>query len=184
MLYPDKFEEVLAAQPSKAECCTTVAPVPVTAIVAGETVALLVIVTVPLEAVVPVGANVKDSVTFCPGVSVTGGVTPLDPKPVPVTATFEIVKLELPELVSVTVWVPVEPSLTLPKLTLFELTPRTNVAVTPVPVRGIAVGEVATLLASETLPLTAVVPVGAKFTLNVDEAPAAIFSGKVSPDTL
>ena len=106
MLYPDKFEEVLAAQPSKAECCTTVAPVPVTAIVAGETVALLVIVTVPLEAVVPVGANVKDSVTFCPGVSVTGGVTPLDPKPVPVTATFEIVKLELPELVSVTVWVP------------------------------------------------------------------------------
>jgi hypothetical protein len=57
-------------------------------------------------------------------------------------------------------------------------------AATPVPVRGSAVGEVATLLTIETLPLTAVVPVGAKFTLKVEEAPAAIFSGSVSPETL
>jgi hypothetical protein len=152
--------------------------------VAGEAVALLVIVTVPLAAVVPVGANVKVRVTDCPGVIVTGGVTPLVPKPVPVTVTFEIVKFELPVLDRVTVCVPVEPSVTLPKLTLFELTPRTNVAATPVPVREIVVGEVAALLASETLPLTVVVPVGAKFTLNVEDAPAATFSGSVSPETL
>jgi hypothetical protein len=181
-LYPDTVD-VLAAHPSVTECCAAT-PVPVTAMVAGEAVALLVIVTVPLAAVVPVGANVKVRVTVCPGVIVTGGVTPLVPKPVPVTATFEIVKFELPVLDRVTGCVPVEPSVTLPKLTLFELTPRTNVAATPVPVRGIAVGEVAALLTSETLPLTAVVPVGAKFTLNVEEAPAARFSGSVSPDTL
>jgi hypothetical protein len=176
---------VLAVHPRVTECCTAATPVPETEMLAGEAVALLVIVTVPLAAVVPVGANVTVSVTFCPGVSVSGGVTPLMPKPKPVvTLAPEIVKFALPLLVSVTVCVPVVPSVTFPKLTLFELTPRTRVAATPVPVNGSAVGEVDTLLTIETLPLTAVVPVGAKFTLKVEEAPAARFSGSVNPETL
>ncbi len=182
-MYPDTVE-VLAVQPSVAKCATAATPVPDTEMVEGEEVALLAIVTVPLAVVVPVGANVKVSVTFCPGVNVSCAVTPLSLKPVPTTLTLEIVRLELPELLSVTACVPVVPSVTLPKLTVFELTPRTNVAATPVPVRGIAVGEFATLLTIETLPVTAVVPVGAKFTLNVEEAPAARFSGSVKPDTL
>ncbi len=185
-MYPITVDELDVPAPhvSVAECCTTATPVPATAIVAGDSVALLVIVTVPLSAAAAVGVNVRVKVTVCPGVIVTGGVTPLVVKPVPVTATFEIVRLELPVLESVTDCVPAVFTVTLPKLTLFELTPSTNVAATPVPVRGIAVGEVAKLLTSETLPLTAVVPVGANCTLKVEVDPAAIFSGRVSPDTL
>ena len=186
MLYPATVVELDVPAPhvSVAECCTAATPVPVTAIVAGDSVALLVIVTVPLSAAAVVGENVRVKGRFCPGVIVTGAVTPLVLKPVPVTAMFEIVRLELPVSESVTLCVPIVSTVTLPKLTLVELTPRTNVAATPVPVRGIAVGEVAKLLTSETLPLTAVVPVGVNCTLKVEEAPAAIFSGKVSPDTL
>jgi len=62
-----------------------------------------VTVTVPLKVPADVGANFTVNDVLCPGVNVTGGVIPEMLKPVPDAATAEIVVLEPPVLVTVSV---------------------------------------------------------------------------------
>jgi hypothetical protein len=92
-------------------------PVPDSAIVVGEFVALLVMVTLPLAFPAVVGSNTTEKDVLCPALSVRGKASPLTEKPVPATLSLDSETLALPELVSVTVCVELVPVVTLPKLT-------------------------------------------------------------------
>lgn len=69
---------------------------------AGEFVASLVIITLPVTLPADVGAKVTVSTTECPAASMSADVTPPALKPAPDTVTCEIVTLESPVFVSVT----------------------------------------------------------------------------------
>jgi hypothetical protein len=152
--------------------------------VTGEFVALLATVTVPEKSIADDGVNLTASVAVPPAAIESPDVTPdgaYAAAPVPVTVTLETVTLAFPTFVRVTLSELLLPTFTFPKAKLFALELRINVAATPVPVSGIAKGDVALLFVSETEPLTAPAEAGAKVTLNVVFPPAAIFSGSVSP---
>ena len=165
-------------------------PVPDKATTAGEFVALLDTDTLPLALPAVVGANVTSSVAVWLGVSVVPAFTPLALNPVPEGVTLEIVTLEFPLLVKVTLNVLLLPSFTFPKLKLVALAPSNWVAASPVPLNEMASGELGPLFTRETDPLTLAVEVGANATLKVVLAPAAIVVGvarlilKPAPDTL
>ena len=140
-------------------------PLPESVMVAGELVAVLTTVTVPLTLPDAAGANTTLKAALCPAASVTGGIRPVVLNPAPETLTWEMLTLELPMLVSLTVCVLLVPTNTLPKLKLVGLAVSWNVAATPVPLRAMAVGEFGALLTSDTLPVTLPVVLGAKVTL-------------------
>jgi hypothetical protein len=83
-LYPDTLD-VLEFQFKDTVCCVATAPVPESAIVVGEPVALLVIVTLPLAAPAAVGLKCTVIVRVCDAVNVTGVPAPLKLYPVPLT---------------------------------------------------------------------------------------------------
>jgi hypothetical protein len=89
--------------------------------------------------------------------------------------------LELPVLVSVTVWLLLPPAFTFPKFKLVGLAVSTIVAATPPPLSAIVVGELGVLLTRETLPVADPATVGAKLTLNVVLCPAANVNGGIRP---
>ena len=74
------------------------------------------------------------------------------------------------------------PTATFPKLRLPGLTDKSRVAVTALPVRGIATPELDPLTISVSVPLTVPVLVGEKATLKFDVPPAGKVSGTASPD--
>jgi hypothetical protein len=140
-------------------------PVPLKAMAVGEFGALLTSDTLPVTLPVAAGAKATLKFAVCPTASVKGRVSPLVLKPAPVTVAWEIVRLALPELVRVTVWVFVVPTTTLPKLTLVGVTE--SCGWTPVPLRAMAVGEFGALLTSDTLPVTLPVAAGVNPTLKL-----------------
>ena len=75
--------------------------------------------TLPIAA----GAKVTFKVDVCPGVRIAPADTPLGLKPAPEMLTFEIVTSELPEFVSVTARMLLEPVFTFPNLKLVGLAP-------------------------------------------------------------
>ena len=79
------------------------APVPESAIVVGEFVALLVMVTLPLALPAVAGSNTTEKEVLCPALSVRGRPSPVTEKPAPVTLSLESETLPLPVFVSVTV---------------------------------------------------------------------------------
>jgi hypothetical protein len=64
-------------------------------------------ITVPLNAATLVGAKVTVNDVLCPGANVTGVVIPETLKPVPDSATAEIVALVPPVFLIVSVWLEV-----------------------------------------------------------------------------
>ena len=80
-----------------------VIPEPLSAMVAGELVALLTTETLPVTLATTVGAKRTVRVVFCPAAKVSGRVKPLALKPAPERFTCEIVTLEFPLFNSVTV---------------------------------------------------------------------------------
>ena len=82
----------------------------------GEFVALLATDTLPAALPDAAGVKVAVKVAVCPGLRISPEETPLALKPAPETVTFEIVTLELPAFVSVTVCVLLLDTFTLPKL--------------------------------------------------------------------
>jgi len=135
--------------------------------VAGEPAALLATVTVPLSEPAAVGENTTLKVRFCPAVSVTGVPAPLRMKPDPVSVMLEMVTLEFPVLVTVTVRVKDEPAFTLPNARLVVLNESVWVAATPVPLRAMAAGELGALLTTDTEPLTVPAEAGEKTILKL-----------------
>ena len=109
------------------------------------------------------------------------GVTPLTLNPAPVTVTLEMVIFEFPLFVSVAFKELVPPTFTFPNPTLVGFAPSSKVGATPIPLRGMAKGELGALLTSEAEPVTLPVEVGANTTLNVLFPPAAIVNGTVKP---
>ena len=77
---------------------------------------------VPVALPSAVGANLTLKVLDWLGTRVRGTVSPLRLKPAPVTLAWEMVRLAVPVLVKVAVWVPVLPTVIFPKGTLLGLT--------------------------------------------------------------
>ena len=111
---------------------------------------------------------------------VNGNARPLIVNPAPVTLAAEMVRLEPPELVSVSLSVLLLPTVTLPKLKLVGLGVIWP-CVTPVPESAMLRGE---LLASEMIarfPVLLPEDVGEKIALNVVLCPAARVAGRPGP---
>jgi hypothetical protein len=96
-------------------------PVPLRPMVAVPVDAVLPIVTDPLAAPAVAGSKLMVSVAVCFGFSVIGALMPDSEKPVPVIDTPLIVSAAAPDEVSVTVFVLVVFSGSVPKATLVEL---------------------------------------------------------------
>jgi hypothetical protein len=158
------------------------APVPVRFSAVGEPATLLVKVTVPVAAVVPVGANFTLNVLFPPAAMFSGVVKPLMVKPVPLMAALEIVSVALPAFEMVTVFELLVPSVTVPKATGEGLSEICGAS--PAPDNGRVFGEVLALLVIVMLPEAGPAVAGANLTLSVVEAPAVIVTGVVKPLSL
>jgi hypothetical protein len=151
-------------------------------IVAGELLALLATVTLPLTAPATVGAKATVSVTDWPGVSMVLALAPVALNPPPEVVTPAIVTFALPVFVMVTFCeAEVVPMVTLPKLRLVGLMPSVKVAAIPVPLRLTEVGEVGALLTIEMLPDAEPTNVGRKATVIVVCCPAFTFKGSENP---
>jgi hypothetical protein len=127
-----------------------------------EFVALLVIVIVPDELPVAAGANFAERVAFWPAGMVTGVVSPLMLKPVPVMVAWEIVALALPLFVSVIVCELLLPTATFPKAKLPGLAISDAFAATPLPEKESVCGDPGALSVKTMLPVTPPAAVGAK----------------------
>ena len=152
---------MLAVHDRLTECGAACTPVPDRAIVTGEPVAVLVTVTVPEALPADVGLKITPKANCCPAVNVTGVPAPLRLNPVPLSAICEIVTLEFPELVTVTLCVEEEPVFTLPNPRLELLNDSVLVAAIAVPLKASAVGELGALLTMLTVPLPVPADVGA-----------------------
>src|SRR6266702_3900161 len=93
------------------------APVPDKLIVKGEFAALLVMVMLPETVPLPPGVNFAVKVVLCAGLRIIPD-PPLTLNPGPEMPTFEIVTIEFPELVKITLMLPLLPTFTLPKFKL------------------------------------------------------------------
>lgn len=111
-MFPKLTVEVLAVSSPVAAAV----PVPLKAILNGESVASLVMVTFPVTLVVAVGAKVTVRVTVCDGLIVAGVTTPPALNSAPLTTTLEIWTAAVPVFVSVTGREELPPDVTLPKL--------------------------------------------------------------------
>ena len=161
--------------------CTPV-PFNVT-VVAGLAGSELEIERLPLAA--PLAVGLKDNVTGedCPAAIVFGVVIPLNPNPVPLALTEEIVRSAPPVFEIVRFEVPAVPTPTLPKLTEVLLKEIFGTVV-PVPLRATVIGEFGALLVMVTVAGRFPAVVGANTALNVTLFPAAMLAGSVSPLTV
>jgi len=175
---------VLAVQDRPTVWGTCCIPVPDSAIDAGEPLALLVTVTVPVALPAAVGLNTMPKVSDCEALSVTGTPAPEREKPVPPTAICEICTSELPVLVIVSFCVLLVPSSTLPKLTLLLLNERVCVAATPDPLKVTTAGEPGALLTIVILPVADPVEAGWNCALKVLDWPGLRESGTDNPVVL
>jgi hypothetical protein len=147
-------------------------------------VALLVIVTLPVALPVLFGENSIVSTADCPATIVVPLLIPAALNPVPLILTADTVTLLFPVFVTVTFELDELPTTMFPKFTLVVLGVTIRVSATPEPTSGIVTFELDPLTVNVNIPATLVVPVGAKFTLNVDFPPAANVSGTASPEVL
>jgi hypothetical protein len=111
-----EYDEALGDQFSDTAKFVEEAPLPESAIVVGEFVALLVMVTLPLTLPAVAGSYTTEKEVLCPAFSVRGRARPVTEKPAPVTLSFDSETLALPVFVSVTVCEELVPVVTLPKL--------------------------------------------------------------------
>jgi hypothetical protein len=155
-------------------------PVALSATVAGELGALLIIETAPRTLPVDCGVYCTLKFPLWPGVNVIGSAKPLKLKPAPVTVACETVKFAVPLFLSCTVCEFAFPVTTEPKLALAGV--RLNPACTCVPVTA-ATAFTPSLFVTVTLPLVVPPVVGANFTANVTLCEGASVSGVTIPLT-
>lgn len=118
---------------------------------------------VPVAAPEVVGSNCTWMVTAMDGFSVTGKVAPVNVNPVPEMLAPLTITGAVPDEVSVTGWLTVVPTGSLPKLTLLVL--RVSCGLVPVPVRlTVLVPPLDELLEIVIAPLAAPATVGSKVT--------------------
>jgi hypothetical protein len=172
--------------------------VPVTAIARFEFVAVETIDKLPLSVPAAMGAKVRSKPALCPAARVRGNASPLIVKPDPVKLDWEIVALEPPEFVRVTVCFCELPRVTLPKETLAGTAANCPAAVpSPETDKATLVAEVflgpeafAKFVAKEALPFTVMLPLtglgafGEKVAVKMALCPGASVTGKDNPLTV
>jgi hypothetical protein len=184
MLYPEMFADVLPVHERFTECTGAGVPVPVSASVVGDPVALLVKVKVALTATAVVGENVTVKGTPCPAVMVTGSDKPLTVKTelfvlAPVTVTLPPLALRLPDAV------PLSPTTILPRESVVGLTESCPwLTAIPVPVSDWVVVPGVALLVKVSVALAAPAADGSNFTVKGMLLPAAMVVGRVRPLTV
>lgn len=134
----------------------------------------------PVTAPAVVGANFTPKVVVWPEVKVSGTLSPVMLKPVPVTLACEMVTLEPPVFCRVSVWVALLPSATEPKLKLDGLVPNPPPR-TPAPVSGTMSCAVVPVLAMFRLAAMLPTVCGWKTMLKLVDWPAARVIGKLNP---
>ena len=124
--------------------------------------ALLVTVTLPVNAPLVPGANVTFSVAVCPAATTCPDEMPVALNPAPETVTFDTVTPEEPAFVNVTESALLLPTFTLPKLKLVGLAFNETAAAFTVNVAALLVTFPALLLTTTTnfAPLSALVVAG------------------------
>src|ERR1700722_5840345 len=127
-----------------------------------------------------VGANVTVNVVCAPALTDCGAVR-LVAKPVPEIVAAVMFRVAFPVFVSVTVWLELLPTATLPKATGDGLIVIVACVAVPEPLRLIASGEPGALLVIETLPVALVDVVGANVTVKVVVWPGVRLAGAVHP---
>jgi hypothetical protein len=155
-------------------------PVPESGIVKVEFEAVDVRVREPLALPAAEGSNATLKVAPWPEDKLTGAVIPLKVKPVPLTATCEIVMLELPVLVTVSDSDLVWPSVSLPKDKLDGLGLNAPV-VSPVPLSAIVSDEFEAFDVIVTVPLAAPLVWGAKVIVKVVLCDGLTVTGALIP---
>ena len=161
----------------------TAAPVPDKLIAGRVFEALETTETLPVGVPAACGVKLTLNVKLCPALMVKGTVTPLMPYPVPLTVTCEIVIADPPVLLSISDFVLLLPTCTLPKLRLvgFE-------AIVPaegaIPVNDTLSDGLDASLVTVSVPVGLPAVVGVNTTLNDLVAPAARVKGNVRPFTL
>src|ERR1700728_221877 len=130
-----------------------------------------------------VGANVTVKVVFAPALTDFGAVR-LVVKPVPESVAAVMFRVVLPVFVSVTVWLELLPTATLPKATGDGLIVMVDCEVVPAPLRSMVTVDGVPFVASCMDPLTAPAAVGGNTALNVKFPPAAMVDDVVSPAML
>ena len=113
-------------------------PIPDREMLAGELVALLLTVILPLAAPLADGANVEVSAVVCPGARIMP-LAPVELKPAPATSTCAIVTLEFPALVMVMFCALLLDTFTLPKFKLLTLELSNSVAAAEVVVTALQI---------------------------------------------
>lgn len=127
-------------------------PVPESATVSGEFVALLTTVTLPGRLPVEVGANVTLKEVDWPAARLNGSATPVVVKPAPLALICEMETLELPVFEIVMLCVALVPVARLPKLSNVGDAESWRMLEMPVPPSGTTSGEFGVLLISVMLP--------------------------------
>jgi hypothetical protein len=112
----------------------------------GELAALLATEILPVMLPAAAGAKVAVRVAVCAGARISPEETPAALKPAPETVTFETVTLEFPAFVSVTVFVLLLDTFTLPKLKDDELELRSSDDALTVSIAALLVAVPAVLL--------------------------------------
>ena len=160
-------------------------PVPLRLTVAvGLVDELLSIVSPPVTVPAAVGANFTPSVNVCFGFSVTGSVAPDTVNPAPLTATEFTITAPVPDEVSVTDCVALDPIATLPKLRLAALTVSCGTVI-PVPPRLTMIDFcLCALLLIVSVPAAEPAAVGANVTFSIAVWVGFNVSGNVAPDTV
>ena len=109
---------------------------------------------------------------------------PLRLNPVPATVAPEMLALTFPVFVTVTCFGLVDPTFTLPKLTVVELAVSCRTVASPVPVKAMGIEASVALLVTVMLPETLLAAVGLNTAVKFALAPGAKVMGTVSPETL
>lgn len=144
--------------------CVEAAPVPESARLSGESVALLTSVIEPAATPEVVGSNTTLNEALFPAAIVSGALMPVMLMPEPETSAWPIVTGPTPALLKVMVWEFEVPVATLPKLT--EDGVAFNTRLTPVPDSATVDAEPFELLAIEIEPVLLPAAAGSKLTLN------------------
>jgi hypothetical protein len=139
-----------------------------------------VIVRLPAALPADCGAKVSVKLVPWPPARVTGSVSPLKLKPVPLAVACEIVTLAPPVLVRVAACCWLLPTATLPKSTLAGFIVSEPGAM-PVPDKDMERAPLEALLVIEIVPLTLPVEEGVKTIFRLALWPAETVSGKVCP---
>jgi hypothetical protein len=127
-----------------------------------------------------VGANVTVNVVFAPALIDFGAVR-FVVKPAPEIVAAVMFRVALPVFVSVTVWLALLPTATLPKATGDGLMVIVACVAVPDPLKLISNGDPGALLATDTLPVAFPAVVGANVTVKLVVWPGPRLAGALQP---